>query len=462
MPESEQTTAVPALEAGARINRILTRGCRLAAFLIPLKLSLAYCVLIPLILLYGFSLYKQGVSTLQASRPLQTLVAPLCFFLLAVTISAVTGISPLHSFNPLLSLLFFSLAVPLFATASQPIPVLLALVTGQTIAAFHSVLDGAFPLSLPPLFLGKVTESGQLALSIFVAIGLVWRTRALEATSSTLKQVVFPLTALGCATAVAVSLLAFRNDTGLLATPILFAALCWGAAVAWIARRIARHDKNTTLYAWLVVAALPLLTGALLVNLKRGPWFGVVTGVALLCALFARRFLIAVIAMVAITVAVFPAVQTRLTDSYTDFTISGGRSTIWQIGVDLCSRFPMGVGYKNSGILRSFSHEIPEELDHFHNNLLNITAENGWLATVLFLWFIFTALRLCFSNPKEPLLIAIGCAIISWQLAGLVEYNAGDAEVLIMVWLLLGVAIKQLGEKHPTTTPSPASLSSPN
>lgn len=462
MPESEQTAALPALEAEARINRILRRGCPVVGFLIPLKLSLAYCALIPLIVLYCYSLYKEGVTKMQLSPPLQTLLAPLGFFFIAVVISAVTGISPLHSFNPVLSLLFFSLSVPLFATASQPLPVLLALVSGQTLAALHSVLDGAFPNSLPPLFLGKVTESGQLALSIFIAIGLVWRTRTLEATSSALKHAIVPLSALGCATAVAVSLLAFRHDTGTLATPILFAALCWGAAVAWVATRIARREKNATLYAWLVVAALPLLTGALLVNLKRGPWFGVVTGVALLCALFARRLLIAVIAIVAVTVAAFPAVQTRLADSYTDFTISGGRSTIWQIGVDLCSKFPMGVGYKNSGILRSFSHEIPEELDHFHNNLLNITAENGWLATVLFVWFIFTALRLCFSNPKEPLLVAIGCAIISWQLAGLVEYNAGDAEVLIMVWLLLGVAIKQLGEKHPTTTPSPASLSSPN
>jgi O-antigen ligase len=227
---------------------------------------------------------------------------------------------------------------------------------------------------------------------------------------------------------------------------MLYIALCWGAAVAWIATRLSARDKATALYAGLVTLAIPLLTGALLVNLKRGPWFGVVTGVALLCAFFARKSLIAVIATITLTVAAFPAIQTRLTDSYTDFTIAGGRSTIWQIGADLCSKFPMGVGYRNSGILRSFSHEIPEELDHFHNNLLNITAENGWLATVLFVWLIFTTLRLCFSRPKEPLLVAIGCAILSWQLAGVVEYNAGDAEVLIMVWLLLGVAMKLLGE----------------
>jgi hypothetical protein len=446
MPESEQSTIAPRTELRERIDRILERGCPVVAFLIPLKLSLTYCVLIPLLLIYSYSLYRDGLGKIQLSPPLQTLLAPLGFFLLAVGISAVTGISPIHSFNPVLSLVFFSLSVPLFATASRTIPVLLALVSGQTIAAIHSVLDGAFPNTLPSLFLGKVTESGQLALSIFIAIGLVWRARVLEENSSAMKRAAVPLTILGCLTVIVVSMVAFRHDTGALATPMLYIALCWGAAVAWIATRLSARDKATALYAGLVTLAIPLLTGALLVNLKRGPWFGVVTGVALLCAFFARKSLIAVIATITLTVAAFPAIQTRLTDSYTDFTIAGGRSTIWQIGADLCSKFPMGVGYRNSGILRSFSHEIPEELDHFHNNLLNITAENGWLATVLFVWLIFTTLRLCFSRPKEPLLVAIGCAILSWQLAGVVEYNAGDAEVLIMVWLLLGVAMKLLGE----------------
>jgi hypothetical protein len=467
MPESEQTTSVPHkdLKIRKRIDRVLEIGCPVVAFLTPLKLSLTYCALIPLLLLYGYSLLREGFGKVRLSASLQTLLAPLGFFLLAVCISAATGISPLHSFNPVLSLVFFSFSIPLFATASQTTPVLLALVSGQTLAALHSVLDGALPDTLPPFFLGKVTESGQLAISIFIAIGLLWRTRSFATTSTSTKRVFTALTTLGCLTTIAVSTLAFRHDTGPLATPILFIAPCWAAVVAWLSSRLAGRDKAATLYAWLITLVFPLLTGALLVNLKRGPWFGVLTGVALLCAFFARKFLIAVVATATIAVAAFPAIQNRLSDSYTDFTITGGRSTIWQIGADLCTQFPMGVGYRNSGILRSFSHEIPEELDHFHNNLLNITAENGWLATVLFVWFIFTALRLCFSKPKEPLLVAIGCAIISWQLAGIVEYNAGDAEVLIMIWLLLGVAMKLLSEEgtsRPNTTPSTASLSIPS
>lgn len=38
----------------------------------------------------------------------------------------------------------------------------------------------------------------------------------------------------------------------------------------------------------------------------------------------------------------------------------------------------------------------------------------------------------------------VACAIISWQIAGIVEYNAGDSEVMLVVYTLVGllVAIK--------------------
>lgn len=457
MPESEPTRDAPRIEVQGRIDGILVRGCSLAAFLVPIKLSLTYCVLIPLLALYGYSLCREKALKTGLAAPLQKILAPLAFFLIAVGVSATTGISPRHSFNPTLSLFFFSLSLLLFATKARPISVLIALLSGQTIAALHSVLDGAFPNTLPSLFLGKVTESGQLAISIFIAVGLVWRTLSSDLILKS-KQDLRLLTVVGFATTVVVSALGFRYDAGAFATPILFAALGWGVVAAIVTKKLVTRNANLTLYAWIAVAAMPLLTGALLVNLKRGPWLGVATGVAIFCAFFARKLLVVVIAMIAVTVAAFPSIQTRLADSYTDFTISGGRSTIWKIGVELCAQYPMGVGYRNSGILRSFSREIPEELDHFHNNLLNITAENGWLASMLFVWFVITAVRLCFTKPTEPLLVAIGCGIISWQLAGIVEYNAGDAEVLIMVWLLLGIAMKEL-ERVTTST---ASLSNPN
>jgi hypothetical protein len=189
---------------------------------------------------------------------------------------------------------------------------------------------------------------------------------------------------------------------------------------------------------------LPLLLSALLLNLKRGPWLGVTIGVGVLCCIFARKFLTFIIAAALIAPLAIPPIRERLAVSYDHFTISGGRSTIWRIGGELIAQYPLGIGYHNSGIMRQFSLEIPPELKHFHNNLINIAAESGILTVTIFIWFIYAVLRVSFRRPLSGLHVAIGCAFISWQTAGLVEYNFGDSEVMIIVWMLLGILLGDL------------------
>jgi O-antigen ligase len=199
-----------------------------------------------------------------------------------------------------------------------------------------------------------------------------------------------------------------------------------------------------------------------MINLKRGPWLGVIVGASLFFTFYAKRFVwIIVVLSAAVAVGVQP-IYDRIASSYNHFTISGGRSTIWRIGAELATEYPLGVGYHNSGILRQFSTEIPRELKHFHNNLLNIVTENGWLAGLLFAWFLVEVCRASFRKPRDPIYIAIGCAVISWQIAGLVEYNFGDSEVMVIVWMLLGLLLQRESNAKPSRASEPASVSSPN
>jgi O-antigen ligase len=201
------------------------------------------------------------------------------------------------------------------------------------------------------------------------------------------------------------------------------------------------------------VLYLPLLTSALLLNLKRGPWLGVTVGAGVFFLVFARKFLAIILTATLFVAATVPPIRERLAVSYDHFTISGGRSTIWRIGGELISQYPLGIGYHNSGIMRQFSLEIPPELKHFHNNLINIAAESGILTAAIFCWFIYAIIRVCLKRPHVALYVAIGCAIISWQVAGLVEYNFGDSEVMIIVWILLGLVLGNLRREgaHPST-----------
>ena len=121
----------------------------------------------------------------------------------------------------------------------------------------------------------------------------------------------------------------------------------------------------------------------------------------------------------------------------------------------MISQYPLGIWYHNSGIMRKFSLEIPPELKHFHNNLINIAAESGILTAAIFCWLIIAVIRASFKRPHIALHVAIGCAFISWQAAGIVEYNFGDSEVMIIVWMLLGILLGDLRRESSGEIPAP-------
>ncbi len=313
------------------------------------------------------------------------------------------------------------------------------------------------PFSVPRLFLGEVTESGQLAITILVLVGTCWATAAKKGSAhkETTSVAATPLPstrsvfALGALMSIMATLLAFQKW---LAIPLEASALLCGAFVVVSLLTIqALRTSNGSIRDLLLLVGIegPLLLCALMINLKRGPWLGVIVGTTLFCAFYARR-LIWIIALLSAAVAVgVQPIYERIASSYSHFTISGGRSTIWRIGAELAAEYPLGVGYHNSGILRQFSTEIPQELKHFHNNFLNIIAESGWLAGLLFAWFLVEVLRVSFRAPRNPLYVAIGCAIISWQTAGLVEYNFGDSEVMMIVWMLIGLLLQRESKPQP-------------
>jgi hypothetical protein len=421
--------------------KILRRGCSLVAFLLPLKLSLTYIALIPLILYWGYG-HRFGLVTPRLPNSARAVAAPLCLFLALAVLSSAVGVSPTHSIPALVSLLFFVLTVPLFATCAQTSSVCLALIAGQTLAAFHSFLDAALPGTLPSLFLGKVTESGQLSITIPLTLGVIvsnfrnsphsiqeWR--ALQRWRLPLLAVTITAT---------LTLLGFQRDLQL-SSPAIVTLIAAVSACLLLAWQCVKPPLTTAVRQQLalIVLSLPLLTCALLVNLKRGPWLGVLVGTGCFLLVYARRLVLPLACGAVLLALDITPIRERLLASYEHFTIAGGRSTIWRIGAELASEYPLGIGYHNSGILREFAPEIPAELKHFHNNLLNIAAETGWLGVFVFVWLLVAIVKTSLRDRSAPLFVAIGCAVISWQVAGFVEYNFGDSEVTILVWTLLGL-----------------------
>jgi len=416
-----------------------------AAFALPLKLTLAYAALIPRILLW---LLRWGIP--RAHPPvIQCFVA----FVAVAFCSSLFGIEPTRSIPKFINLTFFSLSMLVFAELGRSrgvIPILAALVCGQLLASLHTVIDGAILGGIPKIFLGEVTESGQLGLQLPMAIGLtMWL--AIDAVSrhttganrSALLRFPVVLTVAALNTLLAIAI----GFSPLLAPPPgIEVALAMGLMLgmgAIVFRAWGRADKWAVL---LIGIALPMLSAALLINLKRGPWLGTCVGLTVFLCIYGRAFLLPLLASIASALALVAPIRERILLSSQHFSIAGGRSIMWEIGAELASRFPLGIGYKNSRFLRHFSSYIPPSHTHFHNNALNILVETGWIGLGCFLTWILVTIVSSLSSRRwdrtDLLSCAIGCSIISWQVAGIVEYNFGDSEVTIMIWILLGLIVK--------------------
>jgi O-antigen ligase len=185
---------------------------------------------------------------------------------------------------------------------------------------------------------------------------------------------------------------------------------------------------------------LPILASTFLVNLKRGPWLGVISGFIVLAFCTRKKLFLAPIGLAFIVAICISPIRDRIIEAKDHFFITGGRSEIWQIGFELLQKYPLGIGFENSGVLREFSNTIPHNLKHFHSNLLNVAVETGWFGLLLFLCFFYLLLKdFILQRSKTPGSAWIAAGITSCFCAGLVEYNFGDSAVCNYLYIFIGL-----------------------
>lgn len=425
----------------------------LASFLLPLKLAASYVVLIPMISL--FFLHKQNLIDLKILLTKQIILRLLAAFLTLSILCSFFGINPTNSVIKVGRLSFFLLFIPfvfLNSNRNNQIKFLFAVIAGQTLAAIHTIYNSVYA-NIPNLFLGEVTESGQLALTIPVAIGLLIYSLKANSTNQPLKTAkhIKLYLILGALQFISLCLISFSNQLQI--NKLQFGTLIATSALMILLSLYSFSTSLKQVKCWISSSTIllstiigPILTAAIIINLKRGPWLGVTIAGIILLWIYARKYIIPTLLVIIFTFIALDPVRERLYDSSRDFFIAGGRNVIWQIGLELIQRFPLGIGFNNSGFLRSFSPDIPPNLTHFHSNFLNILVETGWLNLSLYLAWLCLTIKIAFLNHLSKDLkiisVSIGCALISWQVAGLVEYNFGDSEVLIIALLFMGILLK--------------------
>lgn len=351
---------------------------RLFALSIPFSIALAQTLLGVTLAVAARHWWVSGLPRMRT--PLD---GPILFFVVTALVAALVGLDARQSLWGLrtyLQILIVYLVAFHARLPQRALDLTRFFLFGMVITSSHTVFNTVSPWRLPNFLPGEMTESGQLLFAIGISASLL------------LYRVIWP------------RLLPFT---------------------------------------------LALHTIALIANMKRGVWLGAIALITILGLVRSRRLILVTAMLLAVTVFVAPPVRARIENTTRDLFLPGNRYDIWRASVDVIRRFPMGVGRKNGTILRDYAN-IPKNHKHAHNNVLQITLEDGYLGLAAYLWWMgaFGWLswrawrRNAGADPEAAALsIAVFSTLIGFQVAGLVEYNFGDTEVLEIFFVMMGLGV---------------------
>jgi len=262
-----------------------------------------------------------------------------------------------------------------------------------------------------------------LAVDVIITIG------ALSATFGIIQYLILSYDSLG------------RRPQGMLGLYMTYSGLLMLVTCAAVARiMFAQHHR-----AWAALV-LPALVLALAFTFTRSAWVGACVGIGILFLLRDFRLIALLpIALGAFLILAPPNLSARL---YSTFSLTDpsniDRIAMMKSGWRMVQKDPLtGVGpdmvIQVYPTIRDKT-AINQLAPHLHNVPLQIAAERGIPALLLWIWFIVTLIRDFFRQrgASYPSLSNAGLAVIGAMLAaGLFEYNFGDSEFLMLFLVLV-------------------------
>ena len=363
--------------SAADLERAVWRLLLVFAFCVPWSIAASQVTLVLLAAASARHWWLSGMPSLRTPLDL-----PILAFVASGVVAALCGLDAgqaLWGLRTYLQVVLLYVVVLHVRSEERMLAIVRAWFAGMILTALHTIWNAATPWPLPEVFPGGMTESGQLLFAIAFAASLV---------------------------------------------------------VARVGGR-------------LIPVVLALFAVALLVNLKRGAWLGTLAAITIVGLSRSRRLIAATFLVVALVVVAVTPVRERIGHSARDLLLPGSRIDIWAAAIDVSRRFPMGIGRKNGTILRDYPN-IPQRHKHAHNNVLQITMENGVLGLAAFLWWMLRFGRLSYGTwralPRarrtaRAVAVAVFASFAGFHVAGLVEFNFGDTEVLQLLFLVMGFGL---------------------
>lgn len=211
----------------------------------------------------------------------------------------------------------------------------------------------------------------------------------------------------------------------------------------------------------LLLFALTGMCGALLLTVTRASWLGflVSTVIILLIGVGRRAVILLGVLAIPVIIAGLFVLQQKRNVSFIDQSDQSTtwRETVWREGIHLLVAKPrhLLIGVGMDSIKRRWrewgmfdSGRIP--WGHMHSDLLQIALERGVPALILWLGLLFVyirtlwrMLRSCRTLAGIDRGIVLGAlgGLLGFFTSGLVHYNWGDSEVVMILYLTMGLGL---------------------
>ena len=235
-----------------------------------------------------------------------------------------------------------------------------------------------------------------------------------------------------------------RRPEGMLTHYMTYSgALMLVACVAGARVLFGRHDRT-----WPMLV-LPAILVALGLTFTRSAWVGLCIGMAVLLSLRDRRLVAGIPVALALAIVVAPSSVTDRFYSIFDLQDPTNRDRVAMLksGAAMVEDHPLtGVGPDQVKAVYQV-YRVPESVQplnvHLHNVPMQIAAERGLPALVVWLWFVITVARDLYrrvqhrTGATRALAAGALASLVAMLGAGFFEYNFGDSEFLMLLLVIL-------------------------
>lgn len=220
-----------------------------------------------------------------------------------------------------------------------------------------------------------------------------------------------------------------------------------------LALPFAIHPKTPSKVRWLALASLIPIGTNLLFTFTRSSWLGFLAGAIVIGAMRTKKiFLPLLIVVVTVVMLASPEMQDRMSSIFNPYHPSNiGRVRMWETAIQMFRDHPI-VGVGDIGIEKVWVFYAPptwEPAGHLHNNLLMWLVTLGSIGFVILVglfvkvWIVLQRIERKLRDNWFSGSLALGALAVlaGFHVNGLFEWNFGDAEIIFLVWSIVGMTL---------------------